>query len=233
MNAHPFRYLHCHDIDGAIAGYIINLRETPLKNYPDAAILRALPKSTSEVFRIGYIGSVRSRIPEFTALFEAVRGMRDVHMDIYGYGIDYEKLKRQEEQYTNVIIHGAFDGRTELTGLYEKNDVLFCGYAPKVLNYLGDSETVKFYKAICTGTPMIMPAHIGMGDNVEANSFGLTCNTRDPEVIREAIRILKDNREFWQSCSDNERAQAHLYDWNQIVSVLLKTYDAESSDRKD
>lgn len=196
----------------------------PLKNYPDSKLVRPLPKTESAVFRIGYHGAVRGQIPEFTALFEAVKDMPDVQVDINGGGPDLAQLRELEGQYPNVHIHGVFDGTAALTGLYETTDVLFAGYDPQVPNHQGDAEAVKFYEAIFTGTPMLMTRGIGMGDKVERFGFGLTCDTRNPTEIRDALLQLKTDRKLWRACAQNELSHAHEYAWDTAVTVLDKIY---------
>lgn len=196
----------------------------PLKNYPDSTLVVAKPKTPSDVFRIGYHGGVRNQIPEFTALFEAVKEMPDVRVDINGGGPDLARLQEMEKEYPNVHVHGPFDGISMLTGLYETTDLLFCGYDPNVPNHQGDAEAVKFYEGIFTGTPMLMQAHIGMGDKVEKFGFGLICNTRDSEEIRRCVKKLKEGQALWQQCHENELKQAHNYAWETAVVVLDKIY---------
>ena len=115
----------------------------PLKNYPDTDLIQYRPKSPCGVFRIGYHGAVRKQLPAFTALFEAVRDMEDVRVDIHGGGTDLSKLLELEKRYPNVHVHGPFNGATELTGLYEETDLLYCGYDPKDPNMQGLAEIVK------------------------------------------------------------------------------------------
>lgn len=279
LKSHPCDYLHCHDLDGALTGYLSRKRRTPmvldfhefyekgrpakrkfmrkltlflaqraaavifvgkygdhpayaairdklhqLRNYPDTDMVEARPKSESDLFRVGYHGAVRSQIPEFTALFEAVRNLPDVRVDINGGGIDLPALKELEKQYENVYVHGPYNGATESSRLYEQTDALFCGYNPANPNYQGDTEVVKFYEAIHTGTPMIMTKNLGMGKKVTEFGFGIACSTRDSEEIREAILKLKNDRAFWQTCSENERACAAQYDWKKAVTVLDEIY---------
>ena len=196
----------------------------PLKNYPDSDLLQPLPKTESNVFRIGYHGGVRTQIPEFTTLFDAVRGMENVRVDIHGGGPDLSKLQELAKQYENVHVHGPFNGTTELTGLYANTDIVYAGYRP-------DSETrecaevVKFFECILTGTPLILTeAYTGMAGRIREYGFGLTCDTLDVEQVRAAVLKLKDDHAFRKQCAENERAQASQYDWKQAVKILDQVY---------
>lgn len=275
-------YLHCNDLDGAVAGLLSRKRKTPmvfdmheyysspkalksfmlqkttvfllkrslaglyenaaylgpeyrsirdkifpLKNYPDKCLIECRPKSISNKFRVAYHGVVRTQILEFTALFEAAKRMADVRVDINGGGIDLPKLKELEKEYqslADVHVNGPYNGALESSLLYEKTDALFCGYDPNEPNYQGDAEVVKFYEAIYTGTPMIMTEGIGMAEKIKKFGYGVTCDTRNPDSIVEAIKKLKDNREFWGKCSQNEKDNAYKYDWNEAVRVLDVIY---------
>lgn len=196
----------------------------PLKNYPDSDLLQALPKTESCVFRIGYHGAVRDQIPEFTTLFEAVRGMEDVRVDIHGGGTDLAKLRELEKQYSNVHIHGPFNGTTELTGLYADSDIVYAGYRPDS-DTAECAEVVKFFECIVTGTPLILTeAYTGMAERIRKYGFGLTCDTRDADAVRTAILKLKEDSAFRKKCAENELRCAPQYDWKQAVHVLDTVY---------
>ena len=196
----------------------------PLKNYPDSSLLRPLPKTESPVFRIGYHGGVREQIPEFTTLFEAVRDMEDVRVDIHGGGPDLPELLELEKRYRNVHVHGPFNGATELTGLYAEADIVYAGYRPysATREY---AEVVKFFECILTGTPIILTeAYTGMADRIRRYGFGLVCDTMEVEAVRAAVLKLKDDLAFRRQCAENERAQAWRYDWKEAVKILDQVY---------
>ncbi len=278
LMSHDTDYLHCNDVDGAIAGYIANKRKIPfvfdmhefyekgssfrrgitrsivifflkrsvaglyenaaylskdyksvfqklypLRNYPDAEMVKYLPKTESAFFRVAYHGVVR-QYEEFIALFEAVKDMPDVRVDINGSGMTVPRLKEKEKEYQNVHINGPYNGITESTRLYSETDALFCGYDATDPNYQGDAEVIKFYEAICTGTPMIMTAGIGMAEKVENNHFGIACDTRSADEIRQAIQKMKDDRDFWNKSHESELSVADNYTWESAVKVLDKIY---------
>lgn len=280
LRKHTCDYLHCHDIDGAITGYLsrknkmqmifdmhefyeqgnaismwawrkltlfllkkscaglyendvylsnsykrVHNKLFPLKNYPDRNLIESLPKVQDGFFKIGYHGAVRRQIPEFTALFEAVKDMADVRVDINGAGVDLVELQQLQKKYNNVFVHGAFDGTSQLTGLYQKTDLLFCGYNPADPNMQGVAEIVKYFEAIITGTPMLATESLAVGKRVKENGFGLVCDTRNVEEIKKCIEFIKENKQEWKKFSQNEMAQAHKYDWNEAVKILDKIYD--------
>lgn len=195
----------------------------PLRNYPDASMVKCLPKTESNLFRVAYHGVVR-QYEEFIALFEAVKGMEDVRVDINGSGMTVAALKEKEKEYPNIHINGPYNGITESTRLYSETDALFCGYDATDPNYQGDAEVIKFYEAICTGTPMIMTAGIGMAEKIEKNHFGVTCDTKNADEIRQTIIKLKDDRELWKRSRDSELSMASNYTWESAVKVLDGIY---------
>lgn len=195
-----------------------------LKNYPSSNLITAKEKTPSDFFRIGYIGSLRGQIPEFTTLFEAVKGMEDVIVDVYGKGVDYLKLCELGEKYKNVRVHGKFNGTTELMELYSNVDVGFMGYRTWSTSREYD-ELVKFFENVFTGTPIILTgAYTKMANRVNACGYGITCDTLDVEQVRKCILRLKNDKEFWKQCHQNELQDAHLYDWDKAVKVLDNIY---------
>lgn len=278
LESHDTDYLHCNDIDGAVAGYYANEKNVPfvfdmhefyekgsklkrwiirsvvifflkrsiaglyenaayladdykevrdklypLRNYPDSSMVHYVPKTKSPLFRVAYHGVVR-QYEEFLALFEAVKEMPDVQVDINGSGMTVASLKEKAKWYSNVHINGPYNGITESIRLYSETDALFCGYDASDPNYQGDAEVIKFYEAICTGTPMIMTAGIGMAEKVEKNHFGVTCDTRNADDIKRAIMMLKDNKDFWNSTHASELTAANNYTWESAVKVFKKIY---------
>lgn len=196
-----------------------------LKNYPDSDLVKCIDKVISPVFRVGYHGAVRGQIPEFTTLFEAVKDLDDVRVDIHGGGPDLKSLKELQNKYSNVYVHGPFNGVSELTELYANTDVVFAGYRP-YSDTRECAEVVKFFECIITGTPIILTAaYTGMGNRINQYGFGLTCDTLNPVAVRNAILTFKNDRSFWESCSMNEKAQAQFYDWKNAVKILAKAYN--------
>ena len=198
-----------------------------LKNYPKKEQVYFLPKTASEKFRVNYIGTAREQIPEFTALFEACKDMDDVSVNIHGNGVDQPVLQEIQHNYPNVQVHGKYDGTKEASGLYAGTDVLFCAYDPNDRNYQGHAEVVKFYEAIVTGTPMIMTAGLGMADKVIKNNWGLVCDTRNQEEIRNAVIKLKSDKALWNSIHDSLLSAAGQYSWDGEVKVLDKVFRME------
>lgn len=196
----------------------------PLKNYPDSRLIAPKNKTKSSVFRIGYFGGLRMQLPQFRALFEAVKKMRDVEVYIRGVGPDLDALQVLSKNYTNVKVGGVFDGTKELTELYENIDIIYAGYRPDS-DTRECAEVVKFFECILTGTPLILTScYISMAKRIEECGYGITCDTLSSDCIKKAILKLKDDREFWKSCAINERRDAHLYDWNEAVKILDKIY---------
>lgn len=195
-----------------------------LRNYPDTDYLEGRNKTESKILRIGYHGMVRRQISEFSALFEACKIYSDVRIDINGGGIDLPELMSLAEKYDNVYIHGPYNGLEDSNRLYENTDVLFCGYDPANPNYQGDTEVVKFYEAIITGTPMLMTKGLGMGEKVEHMGIGMTVDTRSVEDIRSAIEIVRQNKSLLEKWRSNMKKIAGQYQWSHAVKVLDKIY---------
>lgn len=195
-----------------------------LKNYPDGEYIKRKEKTRGDVFRVGYHGAVRGQIAQFSALFEAVRDMPDVRVDVNGGGIDYEALVRMAKGLDNVHVNGPYHGVTESTGLYQNTDALFCGYDKHVPNHQKDAEAVKFFEAILTATPMIMQRGIGMGDKVVQRGYGLAVETDNASEIKAAIRRLMTDGELYLRCQQNEIRDAGKYAWQSEVAVLKQVY---------
>lgn len=195
-----------------------------LRNYPDASYLEWRPKTESSYLRIGYHGMVRKQMKEFKALFEACKRMEAVKIDINGGGTDLKELQDLAKAYDNVTIHGPYNGLTDSNRLYENTDILFCGYDPTITNYQGDTEVVKYYEAIITGTPMIMTKGIGMGEKVEKMDIGAAVDTRNQEELKDVIQELLVNRSQLERWRNNMQQIADRYQWSSAVVILNEIY---------
>ena len=173
-----------------------------LRNYPDKEIIQRKEKTPSDVLRVGYHGAVRNQIPQFSALFTAVKDMPDVRVDVNGGGIDYEQLLQMAKTLANVHVNGRYNGIKESTKLYQNTDVLFCGYDKHVPHHQ-NFDAVKFFEAILTATPMIMQCDIAMGDKVVGRGYGLAVETDNAEEIQTAIVRFKPDKELYRRCQQN------------------------------
>lgn len=196
----------------------------PLRNYPDSTLLEPLPKTKSDTFRVAYHGVVRGQVKEFTALFEAVKELEGVEVDINGGGMDLPELTQIKNNYKNVHVNGPYNGLKDSSVLYSKTDLLFCAYDANDPNYQGDAEVIKFYEAIFTGTPILITRGIGMERKVLDNKFGVSCDTRNPEEIRNAIKRMQEDKEYWKTCHENELKNAYQYSWEEAVKILDGIY---------
>lgn len=195
-----------------------------LRNYPDISMVQPLPKEKSDYFRVAYHGKVRNQLKDFTALFEAVKELPFVKVDINGDGTDLKELVRIQNKYDNVSVNGPYDGIKDSSRLYANTDLLFCAYDPTDPNYQGDTEVVKFYEAIITGTPILVTTGIGMEKKILDKKIGLSCNTRKSEEVREAIVRLYYDKKLWNQFHNNELMCSNEYSWNKAVKVLDKIY---------
>lgn len=271
--------LHCHDLDGTLAGFIADSRRHPfvfdmheyyekgsllkcvsvnklvhflvkrakaciyvsqnsfqryagmnsnkfylLRNYSDSAYFEHCKKEQSKNFRIAYIGEVRNQVPDFKALFEAVKEMSMVQVDIYGGGIDYDELKSLEPKYSNVTIHGRYNGIADSEQIYNNADVSFIAYSVENPNYQGDFTPVKLYEAIFTRTPIIVTRGINPGKIAAEEKIGVSVDTRNSNEIREAIKKFMTDKNFYSTCVMNMIEISGRYDWNSEVKILDDVY---------
>ncbi len=195
-----------------------------LKNYCDPSSFRTIEKTASEKFRISYIGVVRNQVPEFKALFDAVVGMDDVVVNVYGDGTDLEKLQKLQKNYDNVIVHGSYNGVEDSEQIYKNTDISFVAYDPSNPNYQNDFEPVKLYEAIFTRTPIIATESINPGKLAKEKDIGVAVDTRNPKKLRSAIVKLMNDKEFYDKCVENMKRISSQYDWSEAVKILDKIY---------
>lgn len=211
-------------LDSAYAA--VKSKLIPLKNYPDKNIVHYVAKYPSDIFRVAYHGEVRNQLAEFEALFKAVQDLENVRVDINGGGKDLPYLEKIAAKYKNVFINGPYDGTNEkvMSDFYANTDVLYCGYDPQDPNMQYLAEIVKYYEALCTGTPIIATKNLAIGMRTEKYQYGIAVNTRKPEEIKSAIVKLMNDRSFWDECSKHELFNSTSFNWQAAVTVLDNIY---------
>lgn len=202
----------------------------PLKNYSDKKQFCDISKTDSRKLRISYIGTVRNQVPEFTALFEAVKDMEDVEVNIYGTGIDIPFLENISCEYPNVTLKGEFNGVRDAAKIYRDTDISFIAYDPNNPNYQGEFEPVKLYEAIVTKTPFIATKNLYPGLIAERFGIGISCDTKDKDDIRRAVCELKTYSKFYAQYEKNIQQIANKYNWTSAVMVLDRIYTADATD---
>lgn len=195
-----------------------------LKNYNDWANHCNSYKTPSKKLRVSYIGTVRHQLKEFNALFEAIKDLDNVEVNVYGGGIDLKELENSANNYKNVKIHGEYNGIDQSRQIYSNTDVSFIAYNPYDPNYKNKFEPVKLYEAISTQTPIIATRAINPGELAERERIGIAVDTRDSAQIREAIEYFINNPEFYRKCVCNLRELSKRYEWSEAVKILDKIY---------
>ena len=197
-----------------------------LKNYSDPNHFADVEKTCSSKLRVSYIGTVRNQLTEFHSLFEAVKDIDGIIINVYGGGVDLPELEKMALQYSNVYIHGAFNGISESENIYKNTDVSYVAYALNNPNYHGDFEPVKLYEAITTGTPIVATKSLNIGRLTLKYDIGKAVDTQDIKQIREVFQDFLDKPELIRRYSENMRKIAKQFDWNEAVKILDTIYSS-------
>ena len=65
---------------------------------------------------------------------------------------------------------------------------------------------------------------IGLSAKVKKYNFGIACDTRNVDEIRNAINFIKNDKGLWNTIHESELNQAYMYSWNEAVKILDNIY---------
>lgn len=195
-----------------------------LKNYSDPSNFVDIEKTSSSKLRVAYIGTIRNQVVELHSLFEAVKDIDDIIVNVYGGGVDLPEVEKMALHYSNVNIHGAYNGIAESEKIYKNTDVSYIAYTLDNPNYHGDFEPVKLYEAIITGTPIVATQNLNVGKFALKYDIGKAVDTQDIKQLRETFLDLLDKPELMRRYTDNMKKIANRFDWSEAVKILDKIY---------
>lgn len=274
-----YEYLHCQNLDGFVAGYLVNnkkkivfdMREyyegreknklkkfiiknivrfavnksysiiyvnntqiskiderekskfIHLPNYPKASLgICNKKEKLKETLNITYIGAVR-QYKEFINLFEAVKNMDTVIIDIHGSGTAYNKLKEVENQYKNVNITGTYSP-SKTAELYSNADISYCVYSMENENWR-TGYSIKFFESIITKTPIIVSKGSALEELVTKHGIGFIVDGSNIKDINELIIYISNNKEILKEKERNIEKIQYKYTWENVVGSLNQVYN--------
>ncbi|MBS1772959.1 MAG: glycosyltransferase family 4 protein [Bacteroidetes bacterium] len=169
------------------------------------------------------VGSITNRKGQhnvIAALPEIIKTYPNVHYHMIGLPANKNAIIKQAELLgvnNSITIHGALDD-AELKKAYKSADI-FCMLSEE--DEHGDVEGfgIAILEANINGIPAIGSNQMGITDAIENATNGYLVNPNNVKEIVEAISAI-DNTDK-KNMSDNCRAWAKMYDWNEIVKPLL------------
>ncbi|MCB9834104.1 MAG: glycosyltransferase [Planctomycetes bacterium] len=153
----------------------------------------AHPKSSSDIIRFGFVGSI---IPTkgVHVLIEAAKklhGRDGFRVDVYGapnrWTVAYEKeLHESAEGFDKIVFHGRFDNK-KIGRVLSNVDVLV------VPSIWYENAPLTLNEAAMTRTPVLASDRGGMLEFVRDNRYGRNFRLGDPDdLAREMERLLDD-----------------------------------------
>lgn len=195
-----------------------------LPNYPEIRHYIPIEKeSQNGIYRINFIGAVRD-YDSLTTLIEAGKQKDNVKVGIYGDGVAYERLKK-ENKNKNVIISGKFDGSKESGKIYQNTDILYCVYNPEIYNWRISYPT-KLFEAIITKTPIIVAENTVASDFVQKKGIGAVVAYKNKEAL---INIIDKVILHYEEYRNNLEKISKEYQWEDISKNLEQIYTKECS----
>ena len=114
-----------------------------------------------------------------------------------------------------------------------QNNVIFTGMVPNeaVPGYLAAADIFVFpslsegfgivvVEAMASGLPLVSTNVHGLPEIIENGQNGLLVEPKSPEQIAEKVLILAESDDLRMAMSENNRAKARYYSWDNVVSMV-------------
>lgn len=174
------------------------------------------------VFRIFYYGSL-SRARAVHNLIRAVELLPDVTLLLAGNGELVYWIKKQEETHHNISYLGWLSN-SEIDELSQTAHLIPSIYLPSNINHILATPG-KFFTSIACGIPVLAPEGTYMAILVQRYECGLLIDAMNFISIREAIRILMNDKNLYNKIANNGiRISKELFNWNIMEKRLLSMY---------
>jgi len=192
-----------------------------LPNYPSELLGENNTKSVSGKLRIAYIGAVR-QYKEFSNLFEALAGMPNVEVLVYGVGVSYNKVRDLAIGYDNVKVFGEYDPR-DSAELYRNADIIYCVYDMGNLNWR-TAYPIKFYESLMTNTPLIVSRGSVLEQFNDEYNVGYVVDGNSVVDIRDTVEKILGDPDGILARKKNIEKIAPNYKWEAVVKKLDVIY---------
>ncbi len=147
---------------------------------------RDFQKDPLQIFYVGGI-SEHYRIDE---LLSAIRDLPEVCLTLCVREGEWDKEKERLEDLMTDRVTVVHKNEDELGPFYQKADIGSLLFYPD--EYRGMAQPVKAYEYICHGLPAIASKNTAIGELVEGEGTGWTCEYRAEEIREILTEILRD-----------------------------------------
>lgn len=182
-----------------------------------------LKHNEKRAFTVTYIGNI-GIAQNIKILIDAVKGIKDIQVNIIGEGNRYKQLK--EYVHKNRILNVEFFGRVQrdkMVDFYQESSLLFA----QLDETFNAAMPSKLYEYAATGLPIVYAGSGVARDFVNELENATTINPNDTEALKSAILKYRDlkctisqkNRDFVRKNFIREKQSAKMVD---IVNRLIK-----------
>lgn len=217
------------DVNTSNIGYLNNGVDLETVDKQKNQYILKDPDLDSDKFKVVYLGSV-SAFNGLDVLIETAKllqdnGKNNIHILIYGYGNQEERLKEMVKSYrlNNVSFKGKLDKKYAMNVLTRSNLNIFTFVDTPLLKY-GTSPN-KLFMYFASGRPvlsMIRPAY----DLVEGNHCGISVSNNPEDVMNAILKFCNMGNIEYEFYCQNSRKTAEEYDYKKLVNVLIEKIES-------
>lgn len=155
-------------------------------------------KKTDGRIVMGYIGVLR----EFEYLKKLVSDFGNderFEFRIHGGGDDLDRLRQYSEQFSNVLVAGAYQ-EDEKRDIIDSFDMICYNYPMSFVNYPAVAN--KFYDGLIMKKPMFANSRTFSGRMIDKNGLGISIDENDSDVTEKIYNYYRefDADEFSSNC---------------------------------
>jgi len=150
-------------------------------------------------------------------VMKSIAGLDNIILMVVGPGdtAPYKKLAKELKIFTRVIFAGETD---EIYKYYSAADIFVC---PSHYESFGLVVT----EAMASGIPVIISKNMGVAEIIENNENGIILkDSHDFEELREKIKKLTTDREFYDKLKHNGLRTVEKFSWERVANDTLNEY---------
>lgn len=197
---------------------IPSVKESTIKNIK-------LKKKNKEKLYISYVG-VFDKSRNLKELLEVVKKNKNLMLDIAGFGIMEDLIKKYSNENNNIRFHGKVNYLRGLE-IMKNSDLIYAMYSKKVSNHIFAAPN-KYYEAMMLENPLITTKGTLIGNNVEKNKIGFVIEEdiysleiilNNKNIKEEIIVFKKNQKKLWEKDFKN---YVEFFMKNDYSKILMK-----------
>lgn len=208
-------------IKGSFPNKLAVIHNTPVDFYNKNQIKYKKASTQYKKLKISYVGGL-SKTRFIEEILEVVSSDKRLSIDIAGYGVLSNVVKKYDENFDNINFKGQID-YTKSLELNANCDLMVAMYDPQYKNHKFSAPN-KVYEAMSFSKPIIVAEGTGIDKLVYKEKMGVV-SKYNINSFKEKIDKLLNNPKLFNEYGKNAEKAYIDYSWKKMRSKLIYEYN--------